>query len=250
MPQDRQLICGRRLAKSPEPELKTLIKQLQETPEKMAVLRLLAEQMTVFIKTGRTDQVQFRAGVDREGLSGPEPGLNNGRLELDTFHKQVRDAANGDKLVVTGTNFRFGVDSLRRLGARRWLNDEIILASLHLSDKLAFVRVGFSIPMHKQSEPQSAIPRPFERAAKQMADWHCQAKATGPLVCFFPLFQHQNHFSLLEVNEIDGYIYHYDSLSQGDNATVRVGTAKRGLQVEADCSTGGMRKRLSQPSVY
>jgi hypothetical protein len=185
--------------------------------------------MTVFMETGRTDQNKFRDGLERKGLPGLEPSLVNRRLELDRFHQQVRDATTGDTILVKGTNFRFGVDSLRRLGARRWLNDEIILATLHLSDKLAFVRVGFSIPIHQQSTPQSAVSSPFKRAAKQMADWHCQAKASGPLVCFFPLFQHQNHFSLFEVNEIDGYIYHYDSMSQGNNDIIMVSTAKGGL---------------------
>ncbi|KAK7403727.1 hypothetical protein QQX98_010499 [Neonectria punicea] len=125
-------------------------------------------------------------------------------------------------LLVKGTDFRFSVKSLRRLGAMRWLNDEVILACLYLADKLAFVRVGFSIPIHRQTRAHSAIPRPFERAAKQIAEWHCQTEARDGLVCFFPLFQHDNHFNLLEINEREGSVYHYDSMSKGENVDIKV----------------------------
>ncbi|KAK7421480.1 hypothetical protein QQX98_002179 [Neonectria punicea] len=163
----------RQLAKSPEPALDTLVKELPGSPEKVTVLRLL-------------------------------------------------DSITSDMLLVKGTDFRFDVDSLLRLNGTRWLNDEVILACLHLSDKLAFVRVGFSIRIHRRTRSHSTIPRPFERAVKQMAKWHQQAEARSLLVCFFPLFQHQNHFSLLEINEREGSIFHYDAMGKGGNADVKV----------------------------
>jgi hypothetical protein len=54
-----------------------------------------------------------------------------------------------------------------------------------------------------------------------MAEWHCQAEARG-LVCFFPLLQYQNHFSLLEINEREGSIIHYDSMGEGENTDIKV----------------------------
>lgn len=125
-------------------------------------------------------------------------------------------------LLVKGAGFRIGVESLRKLGATRWFNDEVILACLHLADKLAFVRVGFSIPIHWQTRAHSAIPRLFERAAKQTAEWHRQIEAWSRLVCFFPLFQYQNHFSLLEINKREGSINHYDSIGKGENIDVKI----------------------------
>jgi hypothetical protein len=178
--------------------------------------------MTLLLETGRTNPGEFRDGLESEGLPVPEPGPSTKCVELDTFYEQILNSITCDTLLVTGTDFRFGVESLRRLSATRWLNDEVILACLHLADKLTFVRVGFSIPIHRQTRTHSAIPRPFERAATQMAEWHRQAEAQGPLVCFFPLFQHQSHFSLLEINEREGFIYHYDSMGEGENANVRV----------------------------
>ena len=187
----------------------------------MAVLRLLADQMTLLLETGKTNPDEFYSGLESNGLQVSDSGSITRCVELDAFYKQVLNSITCDTILVAGTDFRFGVESLRRLGATRWLNDEVILACLHVADKLSFIRVGFSIPIHRQTRAHDAIPRPFERAAKQMAAWH-QVEAQSPLVCFFPLFQHQNHFSLLEINEREGFIYHYDSMGQGENADVKV----------------------------
>ncbi|KAM5349963.1 hypothetical protein ACJ41O_006468 [Fusarium nematophilum] len=209
------------LAKSPEPALDTLVKELPGSLEKATVLRLLADQMTLLMETGRTNPDKFRYDLEREGLPFSGPCSSTGCVELDSLYEQVRGSITGHMLLVNGTDFRFSVDSLRRLNGTRWLNDEVILACLHLSDKLAFVRVGFSIPIHRQTRRQSTIPCPFERAAKQMADWQHQGGASSRLVCFFPLFQRQNHFSLLEINEREGSIFHYDPVGEGENADVK-----------------------------
>jgi len=178
--------------------------------------------MILLLELGRTHPGEFRDGLESESLLVSNLGSSTRCVELDTFYEQVLNSITCDTLLVTGTDFRFGVESLRRLSATTWLNDEVILACLHLADKLNFVRVGFSIPIHQQTRGRSAIPRPFERATKQMAEWHRQVEAHSPLVCFFPLFEHQSHFSLLEINEREGFIYHYDSMGKGENADVKV----------------------------
>jgi Ulp1 family protease len=189
----------------------------------MLVLRLLADQMTLLLETGKMDQRKFGDGLRGEGLPVPAAGSSTaGYSEPDAFHEHVRNSTDADMLLVKGANFRFGIESLRRLGATRWLNDEIILACLHLSDKLSLVRVGFSIPIHRQTQAHSIMPRPFETAARQIATWHNQTEAWSHLVCFFPLLQHQNHFSLLEINEREGSIYHYDSMGKGENTHIKV----------------------------
>jgi hypothetical protein len=177
---DGWLTYGRRLAKSTESALDTLIRDLPGSLEKMTVLRLLADQMTLLLETGRTNPGEFRGGLESKGLQVSDPGSTTTAVELNAFYKQVLNSITCDTLLVTGTDFRFGVESLRRLGATRWLNDEVILACLHLADKLTFVRVGFSIPIHRQTRAHDTIPRPFERAAKQMAAWHHQVEAQSP----------------------------------------------------------------------
>ena len=111
----------------------------------MAVLRLLADQMTLLLETGQTNPGEFRNGLESEGLPVSDPGSSTERVEPSTY-EQVLNSITCDVLLVTGTDFKIGVESLRTLSATRWLNDEVILACLHLADKLPFVRVGFSIP--------------------------------------------------------------------------------------------------------
>lgn len=53
------LIYGRRLAKSQESVLDTLIRELLGSPEKLTVLELLAKQMTLLLETGRTNPDKF-----------------------------------------------------------------------------------------------------------------------------------------------------------------------------------------------
>jgi hypothetical protein len=57
--------------------------------------------------------------------------------------------------------------------------------------------------------------------------WHAVEGKTS-LVSFFPLFLRGDHFSLLEVNEIDGCVYYYDTLERGDKADVRVRDPAKG----------------------
>jgi hypothetical protein len=188
----------------------------------MLVPRLLADQMTLLLETGKMDRYKFLDSLRHEGLPVPDLTLSIGCSEIKAFYEYVRSSTSVDMLLVKGANFRFSIDSLKRLGATRWLNDEVIIACLHLSDKLAFVRVGFSVPIHRQTQPFGTMPRPFERASKRIAEWHRHATSESNLVCFFPLLQHQRHFSLLEINEREGCIFHYDSISEGENADIKV----------------------------
>ncbi|MFD2317080.1 Ulp1 family isopeptidase [Halomonas organivorans] len=58
-------------------------------------------------------------------------------------------------------------------------------------------------------------------ASKKIADWHNELEEPGCLISLFPLFQHHNHFSLLEVNERDNSIIHYDSMGS-ENPDIKV----------------------------
>ncbi|KAI8681926.1 hypothetical protein NCS55_00446200 [Fusarium keratoplasticum] len=210
------------LANSPEVTLDTLVRGLLGSPEKMAVLRLLESQVALLLETGRTSPDKFRHDLRSASLSSPSPALSAACVELGTLSEQIRDSITGNMLLVEGTDFLFGVDSLRRLSGRTWLNDEVILACLHLSDKLAFVRVGFSVSIHQQMQAHSLMQRPFERVVEQMAKWHRQVGAGTRLVCFFPLFQSQSHFSLLEINEREESIFHYDSMGETEDSDIKV----------------------------
>ncbi|KAL6359155.1 hypothetical protein LRP88_07372 [Fusarium phalaenopsidis] len=164
----------------------------------------------ILVKDAWTSPGKFRHDLRSASLSSPSPALSTGCIELSALSEQIQDSITGDMLLVEGTDFFFGVDSIRRLSGRTWLNDEVILACLHLSDKLAFVRVGFSVSIPQQMQAHSLMQRPFKRVVEQMAKWHRQVGAGTRLVCLFPLFQSQSQFSLLEINEREESIFHYD----------------------------------------
>ncbi|KAH7019713.1 hypothetical protein EDB80DRAFT_206522 [Ilyonectria destructans] len=105
---------------------------------------------------------------------------------------------------------------------------------LHLADKTHFVRAGFSIPVH-QNEPCISrdghpirLPPPFKIAKrkrkkekkkkrkKKKPEWHCLIREEDPLVCLSPLFQYNNHFSLL------GYALPRDGQSSPTITSVRL----------------------------
>ncbi|SCN81979.1 unnamed protein product [Fusarium fujikuroi] len=219
------------LVKSKDAELDTLITECTHQIQKMDVLGLLKEQMVFLLNTGRTEPDEFRNQLMGKGYPDPCITLSTtGNDEVDAFFKEVRSSGMSDSLLIPRSEFRFDIISLQRLGSTTWLNDDIVLACLHLSTKLPCVRVGFSIPIHRQNATRAGylLPRPFERAAMHISEEHetDSLPETNALVWLFPLFQRENHFSLLEIDEQNKRIYHYDSSSIGVNSDVKVACNK------------------------
>ncbi|KAL5082939.1 hypothetical protein Trisim1_002515 [Trichoderma cf. simile WF8] len=198
------------LVKTPNQELDLLITELQEDQGKMIIFKGLEEQVVNLFKEKRTNKQQFDKylrsnncfAVDNEESTDPE---------LDAFYEEVIRLSTGDRLVIRGTGHTFDKESLLTLRPDTWLNGDIVVAFLHLSVKLDFVRVWKSIPMHQTPNTHIPLRRPFECAAAQVSKWRAEL---GPstLVCLFPLLLNDNHFTLLEINDREGYIYHYNSL--------------------------------------
>lgn len=97
-----------------------------------------------------------------------------------------------------------------------------ILAAMQVSDRPAFVRHDKSIPLDEIIEiaPVKRT-RPFRRPlaewAKKISKYRQQAKETfgNPvlLVYFCPINHTDSHYTLLEINEQERAIRHYDSLA-------------------------------------
>lgn len=164
------------------------------------MLGFLTEQVTFVLDTGGPNQCDFLHQLVSAGFSDPGGSLSTANDELNAFVAEVSKSSN-NILLLDGSDFRFDAKSLERLKSRRWFNDSLILACLHLSDKLGYIRVGFCVPIHQQKDPQQLMARPFETAANKISEWHQHTEAEESYVCFFPLCQHENHFSLLEVKE-------------------------------------------------
>lgn len=188
---------------------------LPNDPEKAALLLLLNEQMDLFIETGKTNLTVLRERLEAKDLAfaiSPLPRSATG-LHNDIY-TQFRDRVRSNDLVIKGIDFKFSTESLKSLSDKTWLSSDIVTACLHLSHRIPCVNTGFYIPTHRQEEPLDVLPRPFQKANKQMRMWAEEYRENGPVVGLFPLLLTNNHFTLLEINERTGHIYHYDSLCQ------------------------------------
>ena len=101
-------------------------------------------------------------------------------------------------------------------------NDEyfdawLIYTCMQISDKPSFVNITYSIPLDRTDKTgrMFAICRPFLGLRKQLDKLREEMKATseGQLVVLCPVNWRNIHFSLLEFNESERKIYHYDSNS-------------------------------------
>ncbi|CAH0017605.1 unnamed protein product [Clonostachys rhizophaga] len=198
------------LAKASKNTLDTLINELPNCSERISLLQLLTEQMTLLQENGKMDEKSFLKGLRSKKL--PQPVQVREGLSIKP--EFLKDRATANTLFIKDQKIRVDKEAIEALKSTAWLSDSVIMACLHLCDRLPFVRVGFSVPIHQQRNSHKRMPRPFEMAVKKIAAWHNEAEGSAKLVSFFPLFLNQNHFTLLEVNERDGCIYHYDSLSE------------------------------------
>jgi hypothetical protein len=188
----------------------------------MEIFKLLAKQLETLSNTGRTNPEEFRA--DLMNLSYQDPCATftaTNSKEVDALIQEVHESSESDKLFIPSAGFQFDSASLHRLGTQTWLTDDIVLACLHLSTKLPFIRIGFSVPIHRRTTTRggSSLPDPFQRASEFIS----KSRNDQSLVWLFPIFQRNSHFSLLEIDERDSRIYHYDSMNGGVNSDVKVG---------------------------
>jgi hypothetical protein len=127
----------------------------------------------------------------------------------------------GDTLAVNGS-MELECTILQHLRPGVQLDAWTILAAMQISDRPAFVRHDKSIPLDEiiAIEPVKRI-RPFKRPlaawAKKISKYRRQAKETFgeviPLVFFCPINHTDSHYTILEINERERVIRHYDSLA-------------------------------------
>lgn len=203
------------------------IKELKNDRRKCLVLTLLAKQVNLLFEAGGTNESEFC-----EQLRGNEFQLLDGsaqeclKMEVQQFCDKFWQS---DQLRVEGTQHTFEAESFLRLHQKMWLNDDIILACMHLSRKLPCVSVGWSLRIHS-SEPRQDGEYPFLPNFLSGAISRVQKRQNRERpkenIHFFPLFEWNNHFSLLEINMKEDSIYHYDShisTSKGEeNVIVKV----------------------------
>jgi hypothetical protein len=115
-----------------------------------------------------------------------------------------------DDVTIKGTDFPCYM--LEQLYSDEWIGTNLIHACLTMSDKMSVIRFGQCVSLdvvdRVRSKPHR---RPFQQWAKNISEW--KKSSTVSLVYFCPLIHNGIHFSLLEINELDKKIYHYDSMA-------------------------------------
>ncbi|POR39531.1 Uncharacterized protein TPAR_09101 [Tolypocladium paradoxum] len=131
------------------------------------------------------------------------------------LQREMAGSSPSGELRTSRGGFTAEIETLGRLHSTQWFNDQLVLLCLHLAQKRPYVRVGFSVPLHRDTGPSTVQHRPFEMVARKIKEWNDAEVEEACLACFFPVLIHGNHFTLLEINQRDDSIYHYGSLGDG-----------------------------------
>jgi hypothetical protein len=126
-----------------------------------------------------------------------------------------------------------------KLRQGQWFDAWTIMAAMQISDKPSFVRYGYSVPLDEpgRNGRMKPVQRPLTGWSQKIAEFRRQAGEMSEdatrLVYFCPLNHENSHFSLLEINEREGVIRHYDSMAaQGTiNHTSKPTRVERLVQV-------------------
>ena len=122
----------------------------------------------------------------------------------------------------------------QRLRGETWLDNWLITAAMDISDKPFFVRHGMSIPLDNVGRTRKITPfeRPLAAWGRKITEFRERARNefgdSIQLVYFCPLNHRNNHFTLLEINEREEVIRHYNSMAEqstinGTSELTRVG---------------------------
>ncbi|RHZ45233.1 uncharacterized protein CDV56_102077 [Aspergillus thermomutatus] len=220
-------------------ELNKLIAEFKKDAQQMKLLRILRPQLERLVNDGSSHLHKFYEDLrDNELITKDE--LTELRInypaESDALPPGALDAAvkrlkkliasevlkkdSLDKTDAIRVNKRIELtcDMFNRLYPGEWLDCWTINVAMALSDKPTYVRFGISVPLEETINDQlREVERPLARWSKTIANHQQEARETSgktvPLVHFCPI-NHNNHFTLLKINEREKVIRHYDSMAK------------------------------------
>ncbi|KAN0068072.1 hypothetical protein V8E54_008718 [Elaphomyces granulatus] len=201
-------------------ELEVLVGNIRADTKRVRLLDILGQQLRLLI-TDKPNLGSLLSALKAEALVSEE---DYGDLKL-TFALEAEPMPTSsldtavDSLIAEVSNKVFdkpvveiSCDTFNQLRRGEWLDNWMVFAGIQMSDKSYFVKCGYSIPFNA----------PFGRtggmryAPRPLAGWRKAIEAQKQygqniLVHFRPLNINSNHFTLLEINEREKVIYHYDS---------------------------------------
>jgi hypothetical protein len=162
---------------------------------------------------------------------------------VDSLIEDIRSKIVGkfedeDVIIVDG-RAEISCRTLNDLRQGRWIDNWLIMAAIQMADKPFFVRyrdcVPFDTPSRRGLRPD---PRPLAGWRRTVEDEAQHGQ--DMLIHFCPINLNGNHFTLLEINEPEKKIYHYDSWASEDVISGRAKETRVGKTVEASI---GSRQR-------
>ncbi|KAL7783423.1 hypothetical protein V8C37DRAFT_397225 [Trichoderma ceciliae] len=141
----------------------------------MDILKSLTKQFEHLINSGKINESEFNTELRSMGYLAADTTNSSNATILNEFYEEVKQSISSDahpQSLIGVSEHTFEIDSLQKLKPHACLNQDIIIACLHLSDKLSFIRIGWSVGIHQQIRPDVPMPSPFEKAAKKVEEWH------------------------------------------------------------------------------
>uniref|UniRef100_A0A093X852 Ubiquitin-like-specific protease 1 n=1 Tax=Talaromyces marneffei PM1 TaxID=1077442 RepID=A0A093X852_TALMA len=139
------------------------------------------------------------------------------RIKAQVFNKQ---SLSHDDTFIIDHSLKLPADIFYALQPGRWLDCWVIRVAMHIADRPASVHFCESIPVNdiKRHDRIKPLKKPFEAWVKEIAELRKKTESglesCTPLIFYAPLCHTHSHFTLLEINDGEKVIRHYDSLAE------------------------------------
>uniref|UniRef100_A0A093V2V6 Ubiquitin-like protease family profile domain-containing protein n=1 Tax=Talaromyces marneffei PM1 TaxID=1077442 RepID=A0A093V2V6_TALMA len=216
------------------PHFNQLVQDLKADTQRLALFQVLTPQVEKLVHKGCTDpEALYGALRDNNIISADELQeikakylSESGSTSAVTLNKAVdrltsqisthvlkkRKLDADDTLSINGS-VELSIDIFARLRAGEWLDSWALMAAMQISDRPDFVKFGESIPLDSfgRHGQMRSIKRPFQTWAKRIISYRRDAEGGTPLIFYCPVNHSNSHFTLLEINDGEKAIRHYDS---------------------------------------
>ncbi|EED20958.1 hypothetical protein TSTA_081910 [Talaromyces stipitatus ATCC 10500] len=214
------------------PQFNQLVRDFKADTQRLALFRILTPQVEQLVHKGCTDPEALYGALRENDIvsedelqemkakhqseSGSTSAVTlskavdrlTGQVSTQLFNKRKLDV--NDTITINGS-VELSIDLFARLRAGEWLDSWAIMAAMRISDRPDFVRFGESIPLDSigRHGQMRSIKRPFQVWAGKIAMF--RRDNSRPLIFYCPVNHDNSHFTLLEVNDSEKAIRHYDS---------------------------------------
>ncbi len=158
--------------------------------------------------------------------------------QVDQLIEDVRQLVGENGGMILDKQFEVDFNSLNRLYPDQCLDRWIIEAAFELMDKPSCIRWGVAVQFHDTFRGELVqVAKPFDLWKKKIDSCQREAGNHANLIYFCPLYLKLNHWTLLEIDEQQKKIRHYDSRAKIDS----IGRAGKSTMVEKTvqvCSLG------------